>query len=566
MQNSSEFQYIAIDQLFESPTNPRQTFDQKKLEELAESIRTGGLIQPIVVRPKDNRFEVVAGARRFRAGQLAEQFSLPARIKELTDAQAMEWQLVENSQRVDVHPYQEAQGFQRLLDLPEYDVAALVEKSGKSASHIYARLSLLQLIPEVAEAFTQERITVSHANLIARIPQESQTAAFEQCWRKDWKDDEAHLLPAKFLSAWIQSNLYLSLADAPFDREDHTLNPAAGACTTCPRRSGYNTSLFLDVTDGDKCLDGKCFQAKISEHIDREIAARPDLIQIENAWRSAKEQRPGAVQRGHFREIETVIENPDAELVSPCAAARTAIIVYGKRVGTTTTVCTDDNCPVHDPQAAAAQAANPAPTIAPAPEAETEEEAEKRQRNYEQQRKEYEEEQERRAEVRNQEEEQREQEYEAERARKEELQKARTATFERIVQNAPATITAAQLRVLLRALVNLDPYTFTDDLAEEIAGENENEQRTAEEILLSAIDGLEDNKLTGFALRLALIGHIDIPREGEFDFLAEAESAFATPQAKNAASKKPKVKTPTPIKAASKSATKKTAAKKKTAA
>ena len=97
MQNSSEFQYIAIDQLFESKTNPRKTFDQKKLEELAESIRTGGLIQPIVVRPKDNRFEIVAGARRFRAGQLAEQFSLPARIKELTDAQALEWQLVELS-------------------------------------------------------------------------------------------------------------------------------------------------------------------------------------------------------------------------------------------------------------------------------------------------------------------------------------------------------------------------------------------------------------------------------------------------------------------------------------
>jgi single stranded DNA-binding protein len=142
--------------------------------------------------------------------------------------------------RVDVHPYEEAEGFQRLLDIPGYDVATLVEKSGKSASHIYARLSLLQLIPEVADAFTQERITASHANLIARIPQESQAAAFEQCWRKDWKDDEAHLLPAKFLSAWIQSNLYLALADAPFDREDPTLNPAAGACTTCPRRSGYN--------------------------------------------------------------------------------------------------------------------------------------------------------------------------------------------------------------------------------------------------------------------------------------------------------------------------------------
>jgi ParB family transcriptional regulator, chromosome partitioning protein len=466
--------------------------------------------------------------------------------------------------RVDVHPYEEAEGFRRLLDIPGYDVATLVEKSGKSASHIYARLSLLQLIPEVAEAFTHERITASHANLIARIPQESQAAAFEQCWRKDWKDDEAHLPPSKFLSAWIQSNLYLSLADAPFNREDQTLNPAAGACTTCPRRSGYNTALFSDVVS-DQCLDGKCFQTKITVHIDRQIATRPDLIQIENGWRNSKEQRPGAVQRGHFREIEKVIENPDAEPAPPCAAARTAIIVYGKRVGTTTTVCTDNKCPVHDPRAAEAQIANPAPTIAPAPEAETEAEAEERQRNYEQQRKEYEEEQERRAEERRQEEQRREQEYEAERAGKKRLQKARTETFERIVQNAPASFTAAQLRVLLRVLVSLDPYAFTDDLAGEIAGENENEneQRTAEEILLSAIDGIHNDKLTGFALRLALTGHVAIPREGEFDFLAEAETAFAPPQPKNAVSKKPKVKTPMPIKAASKPAPKKTAAKKK---
>ena len=113
----TEYREVSLALLTESKTNPRQTFDQNKLEELTESIRKGGLIQPIVVRPKDNGFEIVAGARRFRAGQLAEQFSLPARIKELTDAQAMEWQLVENSQRVDVHPYQEAQGLRFILHL-----------------------------------------------------------------------------------------------------------------------------------------------------------------------------------------------------------------------------------------------------------------------------------------------------------------------------------------------------------------------------------------------------------------------------------------------------------------
>ena len=497
MQNSSAFQYLTVDTIHESSTNPRRTFEESKLHELAESIRQHGLIQPITVRSNNDGFEIVAGARRFRAAQLAELFAVPARIVQIDDAQALEWQLVENSQRVDVHPYEEAQGFQRLLDIPGYDVTALVEKSGKSASHIYARLSLLQLIPAVAEAFTGERITASHANLIARLPQEHQEGAFAQCWRKDWQDKDAHLLPAKHLSAWIQANLYLALADAPFDREDPTLNPVAGACVTCPRRSGHNTSLFCDV-QGDQCLDAPCYQLKVTAHIDRETAAHPELVQIENGWRHAREQKPGAVQRGHFREIEPVPENPDAEPAPACAAAKTAIIVYGKRIGTTLTVCTDNNCPVHDPRAAARQAADPEPTMPSAPKAETDEEAKQRRAEHEQRRSEYEAEQERRAEERRLEQEREAQEYEAEQARRHELRQAREATYNRILENAPATFSAAQLRVLLRAIVNLDPYTFADDLAEDISaeGEHQADHRSAEDVLLSILDGTTDDKLT----------------------------------------------------------------------
>ena len=97
MQDSSTFQYLAIDLIDVSTTNPRRTFDEGKLQELAESIKHNGLIQPIVVRPKDGRFEIVAGERRYRSSLLAEKFSIPSHIVELTDAQALEWQLVELS-------------------------------------------------------------------------------------------------------------------------------------------------------------------------------------------------------------------------------------------------------------------------------------------------------------------------------------------------------------------------------------------------------------------------------------------------------------------------------------
>jgi ParB family chromosome partitioning protein len=139
----------------------------------------------------------------------------------------------------------------------------------------------------------------------------------------------------------------------------------------------------------------------------------------------------------------------------------------------------------------------------------------------------------------------------------------RISKFDRILDKAPAMFSAAQLRVFLRVLVNIDPYTF-DDVAEQLAANDENNQQTSEEILLSTIDGLPDDKLTGFALRLVITAHIPIPREGELDYLAEAEIAFAPPQPKKTASKKTTT-TPTSIKAAKKSAAKKTTAKKEVA-
>jgi ParB family chromosome partitioning protein len=413
----------------------------------------------------------------------------------------------------------------------------------------------------VAEAFTQERITASHANLIARLPQNAQAEAFEQCWRKDWQDKEPHQLPAKHVAAWIQANVYLSLADAPFDREDPTLNPTAGACVTCPRRSGFNTALFADVVS-DQCLDATCYHSKVEAFLDREIAAHPGLVQIENGWRNPKEQRPGAVQRGHVRELEAVTDNPDAEPVMPCEAAKPAIVVYGKHLGRKLTVCTDKHCTVHDPQAAAEAAAHPVPTMAPAPEIETEEEAAQREAEHQQRMAEYKAEQERKEEERKAEFERQQKEFEAEQARRDKQRKARVASFERIIEEAPASFSPAQLRVFLRLLIHLD-YSFLEEVATHYANSDENTQQSDDEIVLAVLDVTADETLTGLALRLVLTDHIGIPHESQPDLLTEAEQIFATKKAKSLKAKgdgssRPK---PTAVKAsAKKETTKKRAA------
>ena len=182
--------------------------------------------------------------------------------------------------------------------------------------------------------------------------------------------------------------------------------------------------------------------------------------------------------------------------------------------------------------------------MAAVPEAETAEQAEERRQQYEAQQKAHQQEEERRAQEHRQQQEREEKEREAEFAKRDKLRKQREATFERIVAEAPPVFTAPQLRVILRALVNLDPYTFADDLAEDMA--DENEQRSAEEVLIALIEGTGDDKLTSFAVRLAVAGHRGIPREGEFDFLAEAETAFLSPKPKKSTPNKKKE--PTPIK------------------
>jgi ParB family chromosome partitioning protein len=118
--NNHEYRSVPITALAESPTNPRKRFDAKSLDELAASFKTQGILAPLLVRElEESKYEVVAGARRLRAAKLAELEKLPVRVVKLTDAEAIEAQCVENLQREDIHPLEEALGFKSLLELGE---------------------------------------------------------------------------------------------------------------------------------------------------------------------------------------------------------------------------------------------------------------------------------------------------------------------------------------------------------------------------------------------------------------------------------------------------------------
>jgi ParB family chromosome partitioning protein len=168
-------QDIPLSRIQESKTNPRRQFDETKLAELADNIRQHGVLQPVLVRTlpdgEPDTYDLVAGPRRFRASKLAKRESIPASVRELTDTQCLELQLIENLQRADVHELDEARGYATLMQLqPEtYTVETVAEKIGRSEKYVYARLRLMHLIQEAQEAFYVGRVTVAHAFEIARL-------------------------------------------------------------------------------------------------------------------------------------------------------------------------------------------------------------------------------------------------------------------------------------------------------------------------------------------------------------------------------------------------------------
>ena len=154
--------------------------------------RLEGILAPLLVRElEESRYEVVAGARRLRAAKLAELERLPVRVVKLTDAEAIEAQCVENLQREDIHPLEEALGFKSLLELgePAYSIATIASRAGKSEAYVYGRIRLADLIPPVAEAFLKDQITIGHALLIAKLPASQQQEAFSAAFRGLWTSE-----------------------------------------------------------------------------------------------------------------------------------------------------------------------------------------------------------------------------------------------------------------------------------------------------------------------------------------------------------------------------------------
>ena len=181
----SEMAEISISEIFPNPTQPRTEFDQEALEELANSIRTLGIIQPITVkRDGTGRYLIISGERRWRAAQLAGLETLPAYIREADDENLHAMALVENIQREDLNAIEIALGMQRLIDECNLTQEALSEKVGKKRSTVSNYMRLLKLPNEIQLALKEGLISMGHAKAIAGAPEEQQLRLLKKCIRK----------------------------------------------------------------------------------------------------------------------------------------------------------------------------------------------------------------------------------------------------------------------------------------------------------------------------------------------------------------------------------------------
>lgn len=343
-----KFENVPVDYVFPSTTNPRKHFAERGMADLTESIRTKGIIQPIVVRFKDGAkgHEIVAGERRWRAAKAAGLATVPVIIKELTDDQALEIQVIENLQREDVHPLEEAQGYMELLKRRGYDVPAIAIKVGKDESYIYKRLKFADLIEPAREAFLKDEINASHALILARLPEDAQKDGLKEIFQvvQEWDEDRKKqiklpvVISPSQLQAWVQTEVYRDLSKVHFSKSDETLLPKAGGCTYCTKRTGAQMELIEGSQKGDFCLDDACFHQKQNAH----------LVQIQ---KTAKQSGRKLLTITKKWDGKADVRDQEAHVITKatdhCEAEEEALWVDGSLMGKTNFICRDKACKTH---------------------------------------------------------------------------------------------------------------------------------------------------------------------------------------------------------------------------
>jgi len=261
---------ILVSDICPSELNPRKTFDQESLAELAQNIKENGLVQPITIRkrPKgsDTKYEIVCGERRYRAVTLNGDAEIQCIIKDLDDKQAFAAMIIENLQRKDVDPLEEAAAFTKLYNDGTMKVAEIAKMLGKSTSFVIGRIQLNNIIPEFVQLMRDGTLYLVHLLEICKLTKEQQKVLFDECFSPAciarWTQK---ILKLEILHAMIDEHVMNFLDTAKFDIKDCSFS-CGHDCEGCPLNTKNKPESFKDA-NRPRCMDANCFTTKTMEHI-----------------------------------------------------------------------------------------------------------------------------------------------------------------------------------------------------------------------------------------------------------------------------------------------------------
>ena len=226
IKRSKTLSLIPIEKIQPNRNQPRKTFSEEELTELKNSIESKGLLQPIIVREKGGYYEIVAGERRWRAAQLAQLHEIPALIKELTDIEVLEIAIIENIQRSNLNPYEEALGYKQLLEKFNYTQEELASNLGKSRVYITNLTRLLNLPDSVLKFLKDGTITVGHARALIGVDKALEIA--KSIVRNELSVRETERLVKEFSKKNLKSKNTLKAKDADTQMLESELSAELG--------------------------------------------------------------------------------------------------------------------------------------------------------------------------------------------------------------------------------------------------------------------------------------------------------------------------------------------------
>ena len=356
-----EFLNIELSKIDVSPLEPqkrrRERFTAGELAELAASILRHGVINPVTIRRADFGYELVAGERRFLASKRAGLKTIPAIVKELSDEDALEIQLLENLQRNDVHPFDEALWYRHLLDVTKTDLESLSLRVGKSVKYILTRIKLLDLSDAAQKAFIDGALPIAHALEISKYPPEAHEELLSFAYNNfGYESQSLYPLP-KFIGQ-IQKHFLLQLKQAPFSTKSTELRPDGLACVKCPQRTGAAPLLFADnFSDKDHCLNRDCWNRKTTAHIQiqrRKIVETELKIVEPEKIEKAVAKIPLISDDYYLRDVPdgvTVLNSEKWKEINKddysCEFAESGVFYNGNRIGQKQKICRDPKCKLH---------------------------------------------------------------------------------------------------------------------------------------------------------------------------------------------------------------------------